>query len=39
MDFIIWILIIVAVSVIGLRILDKDKFNQLKEFIKNKYMR
>ena len=39
MDFIIWILIIVAVSVIGLRILDEDKFNQLKEFIKNKYTR
>lgn len=39
MDFIIWILIIVAVSVIGLRIFDEDKFNQLKEFIKNKYTR
>jgi|TARA_R110000823_G_C15931712_1_gene499550 hypothetical protein len=39
MDFIVWILIIVAVSVIGLRFLNENKFNQLKEFIKNKYMR
>jgi len=39
MDFIILILVIVTFGLVGLRFFNEPKFNQLKEFIKNKYMR
>ena len=39
MDFIIWILFIAVVGLIGLRLVNREKFNQLKDFVKNRYTR
>ena len=36
MDFIIWILFIAVVGLIGLRLVNQEKFNQLKDFVKSK---
>ena len=39
MDFLIWILFIAVVGLIGLRLVSEEKFNQLKDFLKNRYKR
>jgi preprotein translocase subunit SecG len=39
MDFLIWILFIAVVGLIGLRLISEEKFNQLKDFLKNRYKR
>jgi hypothetical protein len=39
MDFIILILVIVAFGLVGLRFFNEPKFNQLKDFLKNRYKR
>ena len=39
MDFLIWILFIAVVGLIGLRLVNQEKFNQLKDFVKNRYTR
>ena len=36
MDFIIWMLFIAVVGLIGLRLVNQEKFNQLKDFVKSK---
>ena len=36
MDFLIWILFIAVVGLIGLRLVNQEKFNQLKDFVKSK---